>query len=70
MVIGGQGVVTPFCFQNSVDKMSSELGYFYSRAIFCGSLVKVEASYYKVFSGSVLNVGIISINYDLAESFG
>lgn len=50
MVIGGQGVVTPFCFQNSVDKMSSELGYFYSRAIFCGSFAKVEEFYKGSFS--------------------
>ena len=27
MVIGGHGVVTPFLFWNTVDKMSGELGY-------------------------------------------
>jgi hypothetical protein len=30
MVIGGHGVVTPFLFWNTVDKMSGELGYEYS----------------------------------------
>ena len=29
-VIGGHGVVTPFLFWNTVDKMSGELGYEYS----------------------------------------
>lgn len=29
MVIGGHGVVTPFLFWNTVDKMSGELGYEY-----------------------------------------
>lgn len=30
MVIGGHGVVTPFLFWNTVDKVSGELGYEYS----------------------------------------
>lgn len=30
MVIGVHGVVTPFLFWNTVDKMSGELGYEYS----------------------------------------